>query len=333
MKKVVWGVLSTARIGVQKVIPGLMKSDLIEVRGIASRHLDSAQTAAKALGIPNAYGSYEDLLGDPDIEAIYNPLPNHLHVPMTLAAAKAGKHVLCEKPMSITASEIDALAEVADKVLISEAFMVRHATSWQEALHIVRSGTLGEVKLVQVNFNYFNRDPDNIRNKPEMGGGGLLDIGGYAVVAGRYFFEAEPVRVISMIERDPEFGTDTLSSALIDFGQGRQLNFSVSTSLTRGQFVLIAGTKARLTIPVAFNPIADTPSDLWIDDGEDLTLMNRKIITLPASDQYQRLGEDFSKAIRGLIPQPYGIADAKQNMRILDALFASEKTAGWVTLA
>src|SRR4051812_48793388 len=198
MKKVVWGVLSTARIGTQKVIPGMQKSPWCEIRAIASRNGATARKAADALGIPKAYGSYEALLADPEVEAIYNPLPNHLHVPMTLAAAAAGKHVLCEKPIAITAAEAEQLRQAASQVLIAEAFMIRHHPQWHRAREIIQSGEIGELRAIQIAFSYFNADPGNIRNKAEIGGGGLLDIGCYAVVAGRYFFDAEPLRVVTL---------------------------------------------------------------------------------------------------------------------------------------
>ncbi|MBW8880237.1 MAG: Gfo/Idh/MocA family oxidoreductase, partial [Asticcacaulis sp.] len=212
MKRVVWGVVSTANIGVRKVIPALLKSDMIRVKGIASRSPAAAQQAVDSLGLEQAYGSYEDLMADPEIEVIYNPLPNHLHVPMTLQAARAGKHVLCEKPIALNAAEIDQLEDVARTVHIQEAFMVRHSLQWLEARRLVREGAIGRPIMIQAYFSYDNVDPGNIRNKVEWGGGGLLDIGCYPIVAGRFFFEAEPVRVMALVTRDPGFGTDVVTS-------------------------------------------------------------------------------------------------------------------------
>jgi len=338
MKKTVWGVLSTAKIGVGKVIPALMQSDLIRVKGIASRNLESARAAASALGLETAYGSYEDLLADPEIEVIYNPLPNHLHVPMTLAAAKAGKHVLCEKPMALDAAEIDQLAEVSHKVHIMEAFMVRHSLQWLEARRLIREGTIGAPKIIQSWFSYNNTDPHNIRNKVEWGGGGLMDIGCYPIVAGRFFFEAEPVRVMALISRDKTFGTDTITSGLLDFGpdssgMGRQLTFAVSTALTPGQAVTIMGEKARLSLSIPFNQPPDAPQVITVDDGQSFNGATAVTHTLQPSNQYTLMGEAFTRAVRGEAPLPYGIADARLNMRIIDALFRSETSGRWETLA
>ena len=330
MKKVRWGVLSTAKIGVTKVIPGMRKSHVIEVAAIASRDLASAQATASSIGIEKAYGAYEDLLADPDIDAIYNPLPNHLHVPLTLKAAEAGKHVLCEKPMALNAAELDQLRGVQDKVLIMEGFMVRHSLQWNAAREQVRKGTLGSApRMIQSFFSYNNQDPANIRNKVEWGGGGLMDIGCYPVVAGRFFFEAEPLRVMALVARHPTFGTDTVTGGLLDFGDGRQLTFGVSTELARAQQLTVWGADARLTIPVPYNAQPDVPNIFAIDTGEALDGTSAEIFEMGVSDQYTRMTEDFSRAILGEIPLPYGVDDARQNMRIIDALFRSETSGRW----
>jgi predicted dehydrogenase len=284
---------------------------------------------ADELGIEKAYGSYEALLADPEIEAIYNPLPNHLHVPMTLAAAAAGKHVLCEKPIAITAEEAGKLEEASGRVLIAEAFMVRHHPQWQKARELVRNGEIGGLRAMQVLFSYFNADPANIRNKADIGGGGLLDIGCYAVVAGRYFFEAEPVRVIALIDRDPEFGVDRTSSALVDFGEGRQLAFTVSTQAVPFQRLQALGAKGRIEIEIPFNAPPDQPTRIYVDDGSLHGNRSARAIEFPMVDQYQLQGEAFSHAVRGAEPLAYGVEDALWNMRILDALVRSEKTAAW----
>jgi predicted dehydrogenase len=332
MRKVVWGVLSTAKIGLTKVLPGMLKSDLIEVRAIASRSLPAARAAADKLGIPVAYGSYEELLADPQIEAIYNPLPNHLHVPLTLAAARAGKHVLCEKPIALDAGEAAQLREVAAKVHVMEAFMVRFHPQWLRARELVRGGTIGELKGIQVWFSYFNADPTNIRNKADIGGGALYDIGCYPVVAGRWFFEAEPKRVVSLVDRDPTFGTDRLFSAMLDFGAGRQLNFSVSMQCVPYQRVQLFGSKGRIEIQIPFNAPQGASTRIFIHDGSSLDSTSVRVETLPECDQYQLQGEAFSRAVRGEIALPTGVEDAVQNMRIIDALYASERSGAWVAL-
>ena len=329
MKKVVWGVLSTAKIGLKRVLPGMLKSDLLEIRAIASRSPKAAREAATALGIPRAYGSYEELLADPDIEAIYNPLPNHLHVPLTLQAARAGKHVLCEKPIALNALEAQQLRAIAGGVLIMEAFMVRFHPQWQRARELIRQGQVGTLQVVQMLFSYFNTDAANIRNIADIGGGALYDIGCYPIVAGRFFFEAEPRRAIALIDRDPAFGTDRLTSALLDFGSGRHLDFTVSTQCVPYQRTQLCGSKGRIEIQIPVNAPQGAATHLFLDDGSALGGSAARTETLPESDQYQLQGEAFSRAIRGQIALPYGVEDAVQNMRIIDALFRSEKSGRW----
>jgi len=329
MKKVIWGVLSTAKIGLRRVLPGMLKSDRLEIRAVASRSLAAARAAAGTLGIPRAYGSYEELLADPEIEAVYNPLPNHLHVPLTVKAAEAGKHVLCEKPIALTAAEAEQLRAAADKVLIMEAFMVRFHPQWQRARELVRQGQVGTLRVVQMLFSYFNNDPGNIRNMAAIGGGGLYDIGCYAIVAGRFFFEAEPRRAVALVDRDPAFGTDRLTSALLDFGSGRHLDFTVSTQCVPFQRTQLCGSKGRIEIQIPVNAPQGAKTLLFMDDGSSLDGSSVRTETLPESDQYQLQAETFSRAIRGEIPLPYGVEDAVWNMRAIDALFRSEKSGRW----
>lgn len=329
MKRVIWGVLSTAKIGLKRVLPGMLKSDRLEIRALASRSLAAARAAAGTLGIPRAYGSYEELLADREIEAVYNPLPNHLHVPLTVKAAEAGKHVLCEKPIALTAAEAERLRAAADKVLIMEAFMVRFHPQWQRARELVRQGQVGTLRLVQMLFAYCNSDPGNIRNMAAIGGGGLYDIGCYAIVAGRFFFEAEPRRAIALVDRDPTFGTDRLTSALLDFGSGRHLDFTVSTQCVPFQRTQLCGSKGRIELQIPVNAPQGAKTLLFVDDGSSLDGSSVRTETLPESDQYQLQAEAFSRAIRGEIPLPYGVEDAVWNMRAIDALFRSEKSGCW----
>jgi len=329
MKKVVWGVLSTAKIGIEKVIPGMQKSAFCEVRGIASRSLEPARRAADKLGLAKAYGSYEEMLADPEIEAVYNPLPNHLHIPLTLQAARAGKHVLCEKPVAITAQEAAELRTVADKVLVSEAFMVRYHPQWLRVRELLRAGRIGTVRSVQVFFSYFNDDPANIRNMPDIGGGALYDIGCYAIVAGRFLFEADPKRVIALIDRDPNFRTDRSCSALADFGAGRHLDFTVSTQSVPYQRVQVVGTTGRIEIQIPFNAPLGGRTKIFIDAGRALDGSAIETETLPEADQYTLQGDAFSRAVRGEIALPYGVDDAITNMRVIDALFRSERSERW----
>jgi predicted dehydrogenase len=280
-----------------------------------------------------AYGSYEALLADPAIEAIYNPLPNHLHVPLTLKAAAAGKHVLCEKPIALTAEEAAQLRAAAGKVLIAEAFMVRFHPQWLRARELVREGRIGALRAVQMFFGYNNVDPANVRNRADIGGGGLYDIGCYAIVAGRYFLAAEPVRAMALVDRDPAFGTDRLTSALVDFGDGRRLDFTVSTQIAPHQRMQLCGSKGRIELRIPVNAPQGAPTTIAIDDCRALDGSGIVEETLPASDQYQLQGEAFSRAVRGEVPLPYGIDDAIANMRVLDALFRSERSGRWEAIA
>jgi predicted dehydrogenase len=332
MNKVVWGVLSTAKIGWEKVMPAMLKSEHCEIRAIASRSLEKGRKLADQFGIPKAYGSYEELLADPEIEAIYNPLPNHEHVPMTLAAARAGKHVLCEKPVALTAEEAEQLREVADKVHIMEAFMVRFHPQWLSVRDRVSAGELGDVRSIHSYFSYFNTDAGNIRNMADIGGGALYDIGCYPIVTARFLFGCEPLRAIALVDRDPKFKTDRMVSGLLDFGNGRRLDFTVSTQSVTYQRVQVCGTKKRIEIQIPFNAPLGGATDVLTDDGKRLDLGSTITETIPACDMYTLEIDVFSKVVRGEIPLPYGVEDAILNMRVIDALFASEKTGAWVNV-
>ncbi len=334
MKPVVWGVLSTARIGIQHVIPAMRASPLVELRAIASRSLCAAEGAARSLDIAQAYGSYEELLADPAIEAIYNPLPNHLHVPLTLQAAAAGKHVLCEKPVALSAAEAELLRAASRSVHIEEAFMVRYHPQWLRARELVRAGRIGTPQAVQVFFSYFNDDPGNIRNQPGIGGGALFDIGCYAVLAGRYLFECEPLRAVSLVDRDPQLGTDRLTSALLDFGSGRQVAFTVSTQSARFQRVQVVGTRGRIELFIPFNAVRGSEMRLAVDDGGQLDGSGITVETLPACDQYRLQVEAFSRRVRDAAgPQADGVDDAVAQARVMDALWLSERTGRWEPVA
>lgn len=328
-RKVRWGVLSTAKIGLEKVIPAMQQSAWCDMHAIASRSLPKAQAAADAMGMPQAYGSYEELLADPSIEAIYNPLPNDQHVSLTLAAARAGKHVLCEKPFSMNAREAAQLKEVAGQVHIMEAFMVRFHPQWLKARELVTSGALGDLRVVQAFFSYFNRSSENIRNRPETGGGALYDIGCYAIVAGRFLFGAEPLRVISLMDQDPDFKTDRTFSALLDFGGGRRLDFTVSTQLTPYQRVNAIGTQRRLELMIPFNAPLGGATDWLLDEGKVHGNLQAQVETVPPCNMYTLQGDAFSRAVRGELALPYGLEDAICNMRIIDALFASSASGAW----
>ena len=325
MKPVKWGIISTANIGVAKVIPGMLKSKDVEIVAISSRKKKTAEEWAGKLGIPKAYGSYEEMLADPEIEAVYNPLPNHLHVPLTLQAARAGKHVLCEKPIAITAKEAMQLKKVKN-VHVAEAFMVRHAAQWLAARDLVKKKKIGDVRAIQVMFAYFNRDPKNVRNMADIGGGGLLDIGCYPITVSRFIFNAEPKAVTATFDRDPKFKTDRLAGGLADFGEGRHLSFTVSTQLAPYQRVNIMGTKGRIEIEIPFNAPPDRPNRYFLQ-GMDMNV--GEWTELPVSDQYQLQAEAFGRVIRGKQKPVWEVEDAIQNMRIIDAFFRSEKSRKW----
>lgn len=329
-KKLRWGVLSTAAIGVKKVIPAMQLGRHSTVTAIASRNLQKAQGVAAALGIPKAYGSYEALLADPDIDAIYNPLPNHLHVPWTTKAAEAGKHVLCEKPISLTVAEAKALKAVRDRtgVKMGEAFMVRTSPQWLRARALIEEGRIGTLRSVVGFFSYFNADPGNIRNQVEIGGGALMDIGCYLVQASRFAFAAEPCRVTALIDRDPQMGIDRLTSAILDFERGQSI-FTCSTQLVPYQRIHFLGTRGRIELEIPVNAPPDRPTRLFIDIGGDLFGGGLTTETFAACDQYTIQGDAFSKAVLDDTAVPVSLEDAIQNMAVSEALFRSAKSGAW----
>jgi predicted dehydrogenase len=327
--KVRWGVISTALIGTEKVIPGMQAANCCDIRAIASRELSKAEQAATALGIPQAYGSYEELLADPDIEAVYNPLPNHLHVSVSIQALEAGKHVLCEKPIALTAAEGQQLVDAAaqhPELKVMEAFMYRHHPQWQKARQLVQDGEIGTLKTIQSLFSYHNVDPGNIRNMADIGGGGLMDIGCYPISLSRFIFDAEPTRVVGTVERDPNFKTDRTASAVLDFGNGTS-SFTCSTQLAPYQRVHIVGDQGRVEIEIPFNAPNDQPCKLWhqVESGE----INE--IEFEVCDQYGIQGDLFSQAIRNDTPVPTPIADAVGNMKVIEAIGRSAESGQWET--
>jgi predicted dehydrogenase len=331
--RVRWGVISTAKIGREKVLPAMQKSERCTIAAIASRDLGAAKKVAAELGIPTAYGSYEELLADPSIEAIYNPLPNHLHVPWTIRAMEAGKHVLCEKPIALNAGEAAQLIDARKRTgkQVAEAFMVRQNPQWIRAREIVRGGTLGEVRAIQTFFSYFLLDPGNVRNQADIGGGGMMDIGCYAIATARYIFGAEPLRVAALIDRDPAMGIDRMASALMEFPGARHLTFTCSTQLTPQQRVTIVGTKARLEILIPFNAPNTAPCRIVLDDGHDLAGGGAKVEELPVNDQYAMQGDYFSRVVRGGQALEFPIEDAVLNMRVIDAAFRAGASGKWET--
>jgi len=327
MRKIRWGILSTANIGTEKVIPAMQLGEYCEVVGIASRNLEKAQAAAKRLGIPKTYGSYEDLLADPEIEAIYNPLPNPQHVPWSIKALEAGKHVLCEKPIAMSSSEAEELLAAAKKhseLKIMEAFMYRHHPQWELVKQLVLDGKIGELRTIQSVFSYYNVDPNNIRNIAELGGGGLMDIGCYNISLSRFIFDAEPERVSGIIEYDPKFKTDRLASGVLDFGRGTS-TFTCGTQLSPFQRVNIFGTEGRIEIEIPFTPPPDKPCKIWHQRGDKI-----EEIQFDICDQYTIQGDLFSQAVLNNTEVPTPLEDAVANMRVIEALIDSAASGRWV---
>ena len=330
-----WGIISTAKIGRVQVIPALQQSKLLKVTAIASRSQESAQAVADELKIPNAYASYEQLLADPDIDVIYNPLPNHLHVPLTIAALQAGKHVLCEKPLALTADEAQQLVEVSKQTgkLVEEAFMVRSNPQWQWVREEIKNQSIGKLCAIQGAFSYFNNDVNNIRNQADIGGGGIYDIGCYLINTSRFVTGEEPCKVSAIIERDPDMFTDRLASAIMLFPSGVQMTWVCSTQLTPYQRVNFLGTTGRIEVKIPFNAPNDSENMVFIDDGSDLTGANIKRQAFPVIDQYQLQGDNFCAAINTRQAQKNPLADSIANMRVIDAIFSAAKTGQWVDVA
>jgi predicted dehydrogenase len=329
-RKLRWGVLSTAAIGLKKVIPAMQQGQHTRVAAIASRDLAKSKQAAAQLGISTAYGSYEELLADPTIDAIYNPLPNHLHVPWTIKAAEAGKHVLCEKPISLTVAEAKTLLAVRERtgVKIGEAFMVVTHPQWLRIRQLLDEGRIGPLRSISGFFSYYNDDPANIRNQADIGGGALMDIGCYMILAARIGFQQEPTRVVATLDRDPNMRTDRLTSALLDFPSG-QATFTCSTQLVPYQRVQFFGAKGRIEVEVPVNAPNDRPTRIFIDSGSDLFGGGIAIETFPVRDQYTLQGDAFSKAVLAGGEVPVSIEDAIKNMSVIEAIFRSGKSGQW----
>lgn len=329
-KKAKWGVLGVASIAVRKVIPGMQKGQWSEITAIASRDGEKAKKAAGELGIGKHYGSYEEMLADPEIEAIYNPLPNHLHVPWSIRAAEAGKHVLCEKPVGLNAAETVELIRARDRygVKIGEAFMVKTHPQWLRVKELARNGSIGELKSITTIFSYFNRDPQNVRHKPEWGGGGLLDIGCYPITLSRWIFEEEPKRVTGALELDPEWGTDRLASGILEFLGGHSV-FSCGTQTNYYQRMELLGTTGRLAVEIPFNAPNDRPTQITLADGMAIYGGKVRVEEIATCDQYTIQGDAFSVAIRENREVPVPLEDALANMKVIDAIFRSAKSGQW----
>jgi predicted dehydrogenase len=329
MNKVRWGILSTAKIAREKVIPGMQASAFCDIAAIASRNKEDARAVADKLGIAKAYGSYEALLNDPEIDAVYIPLPNQLHVPWAIKALQANKHVLCEKPIALSAAEAQQLLKAAEQksyLKVMEAFMFRFHPQWQYAKNMVTEGRIGKLKTIQSFFSYYNDDPNNIRNQKDAGGGGMMDIGCYCVSLSRFIFDKEPQRVIGKVEFDGSFGVDHIASGILDFGSGTS-TFTCSTQLTPYQRVNILGTDAGIEIEIPFNAPTDAPTKVWLHSKA-----GKEEIVFNMANQYTLQGDLFSQAILNNTSVPTPLEDAVNNMKTIEAMFESSNKEQWIDL-
>lgn len=327
-RKLRWGIVSTAKIGTEKVVPAMQRGARTEVVAIASRDLSRAQEAARRLGIPRAYGSYEELFADGAVDAIYNPLPNHLHVPISIQALEAGKHVLCEKPIGLTSEEGRQLVAAGKKhprLKLMEAFMYRHHPQWIRAKQLATNGSIGKLRTISTLFSYYNDDASDIRNQAAMGGGGLMDIGCYPISLSRFVFGGEPKRVFGHVEIDSRFGVDRVASAILEFDGGTS-TFTCSTQLVPYQRVHLMGERGRVEIEIPFNAPPDRPCRLWHDsDGQTQEIL------CDICDQYTIQGDLFADAVLDDKPVPTPIEDAVANMEVIEAIFASGRSGRWET--
>jgi predicted dehydrogenase len=325
-----WGILSTADIARTKVIPGFRKASRCSVEAIASREPGRAASVAAELGIPRAHGSYEALLADPDVDAVYIPLPNHLHAEWTIAAAQAGKHVLCEKPLALTAADAERMGDACRDagVHLMEAFMYRLHPSWVAVRELVAAGRIGRLVAVDSWFSYFNDDPDNIRNKGDVGGGALFDIGCYCINLSRMLFEREPDHVQAWLRRDPASGVDVVTSAILGFGDD-VATFTCSTRSEPDQRVHVYGTTGRITIPIPFNIPPDRPTEVWLTAGGDPPVApSTEILHFDVADPYTVEAERFAAAVLDGLPPPTPIGDAVANLRVIERILAAADRSG-----
>jgi len=329
MDTVRWGILSTAKIGREKVIPAMQAGKFCNVTAIASRDITHAQSETRRLNIPKAYGSYEELLNDKEIDAVYIPLPNNLHVPWAIKAIEANKHVLCEKPIGLSSAEAKQLLTAANNkphLKVMEAFMYRFHPQWQHAQKLVEEGKIGELKTIHSFFSYYNVDPANIRNQKDIGGGGMMDIGCYCISLARFIFGKQPQRVSGIVEYDPELQTDRIASGILDFSTGTSL-FTCSTQLMSYQRVNILGTEGRIEIEIPFNAPPDISTRSWLSTKTE----TGEIVFEPV-DQYTIQADLFSQSILNNTPVPTSLQDAVNNMIVMEAVFQSAKDGRWIQL-
>jgi predicted dehydrogenase len=325
-----WGILSTARIGIQKVIPAMQEVATASVVAIASRSASRAAKAAKQFSIPQAFASYDQLLESDEIDAVYIPLPNHLHVEWAVRGLQAGKHILCEKPIGLDADDAQRLLETASQfphLKVMEAFMYRHHPQWAKVRELVCDGIVGDLRALQFNFCYCNTDARDIRNRVDAGGGGLMDIGCYPISVSRWLFASQPQRVVGMFDIAADLGTDILTAGMLQFEKG-VASFTCSTQLPRYQSAQILGTEGRLELPWPFNPEPAEPATLVHQPNGKEAI----IIRFPSCNQYSLQVQRMNEAILHDRPVPTHLQDALDNMRVIDAMVASRDSGSWVTV-
>ena len=327
--EIVWGILGAAKINNKVVVP-MHSAPKCRVKGIASRSQEKAREAAAKYGLAVAYDSYEALLADPEIDAVYIPLPNHIHVEWTIKAVEAGKHVLCEKPIGLDAQQVEQLIAARDRTgrYIQEAFMVRTHPQWLKVRTLIDEGVIGELRALTGGFTYSNTNPNDIRNQSELGGGGLLDIGCYPITTSRFVTRCEPGRVVALMERDPIFEVDRLGSVLMDF-EGVQASFFYSTQTYSYQRMQFHGTKGRIEVEIPFNAPADRPTRLLVSENTGAGVATDRWVELPVCDQYSIAAATFAEAILSGRPQAIPLEDARANMRVIDAVFRSARSGAW----
>lgn len=326
-KKLRWGILSTAKIGRTKLIPAILNSPSNEVVAIASRDGASAAAAAAEFGIASHYGSYQELLDDPNIDAIYNPLPNDLHVAWSINALAAGKHVLCEKPIGLNSADAQALAAASAQhphLCVMEAFMYRFHPQWQAVIQWIGEGLIGQVRAVQAYFTYNNHEPHNIRNNPAAGGGALMDIGCYGISVARWVLNAEPSRVVGQLELHPEYQVDQLAMVNMEFPNGAMANVLCGTKMESGQGVYISGTQGSINLERPFYCVGDEPNKVVVRRDSEVTEHCFK-----GMDHYQHMLEAFAESCFNSRPAPTQLDDALKNMAVIDAVFQSAKSRQW----
>ena len=316
-KKIKWGILGSAHIATEHVIPAMLSCQYGEVYAIASRSTEKAQNIAEQFGIPEFYGSYEELLADKEVDAIYIPLPNHLHVQWAIKALEADKHVLVEKPVGLSSKEAERLLQETKKyphLKVMEAFMYRHHPQWIKVKELVDQKAIGDIKTIQSSFSFFENDPNSIVNSKEFGGGSLMDIGCYPISLSRFMFNSEPKSISSVIEYHPDFKVDVLASGILEFETGTSVFFS-STQLADNQQAQIFGTKGNIKFELPFNPPIDRPSKIWFTIGDDC-----QTIEFETCNQYTIQADLFALAIRNNTPVPTPLEDSVKNMIVIEKL-------------